>query len=257
MITTSEILLAREVENMLSIAILDDDMRVLEEYERSIPLWIRRNNIQGKIITATTDYKQFIREIRDQQANVCILDVNLRTDVNGITIARLIRKENIRIEIIFCTGFLEYMPQAFDVQAYNFVPKSNNAQLEHCLVKLANDIIRREAGIKTLEIKYGSRVYYVPHSEIVYIQRIGTKTIVNCTNKVLEIYESLEFIAEKLNNPRFRQCHRSTIVNIEFIDFVDTKQKYISLRNGSKCELGPKYYEMFKSKIEWSDVCAV
>jgi len=242
---------------MLSIAILDDDMNVLEEYERTIPSWLKRNNIQGKIITATTDYKQFIREIRDQQANVCILDVNLRTEVNGVTIARLIRKENIRIEIIFCTGFLEYMPQAFDVQAYNFVPKSNNSQLEHCLVKLANDIIKREVGMKTLEIKYGSRVYYVPHNEIVYIQRICGKTIINCTDKILEIYDSLESITDKLSNPIFKQCHRSTIVNIEFIDFVDIKQKYISLRNGCKCELGPKYHEMFKSKIEWSDDCAV
>ena len=242
---------------MLSIAILDDDIRILEEYERMIPVWFKRNNIEGKIIAATTDYKQFIREIRDQQANVCILDVNLRSEVNGVTIARLVRKENIKIEIIFCTGFLEYMPQAFDVQAYNFIPKSNNLQLERCLVRLANDILKREAGMKTLEIRYGSRIYYVPHNEIVYIQRYGTKTTINCINKILEIYDSLESIAAKLNNPKFKQCHRSAIVNVEFIDFVDTKQKYISLRNGGKCELGPKYYELFKSKTEWSDDCAV
>ena len=238
---------------MLSIAILDDDRKILNEYEKHIPVWLKRNGIKGSIVIATTDYKQFMTEIRDQIVNLCILDVNLKSEVNGMYIAKCIRKENIKTEIIFSTGLLEYMPQAFDVNAYNFITKPINNSLEKSLIKLSKEIDNKTSIKKIIEIKFGTHIYFVPHEEIVYLQRIGTKTIISTQNHVLEVYDSLEALAEKLNNNHFRQCHRSIIINTDYIDYIDIKHKCISLKNGVQCEIGPKYYSNFKSKNEWSE----
>lgn len=226
---------------MLSIAILDDNKNMLDEYTHIIPIWCKKNNIKYKIVVATTDYKEFIHEIQAQCANVCILDINLRSDVSGLFIAQQLRKKKIPIEIIFCTGLLEYMPLAFDVNAYNFIAKPLGRNMEKCLVKLNRELEARESKKKVLEVPFSSRIYYIPFESITHIQRCGVKTIINTENRVLEVYESLISIYKKLNDPRFIKCHRSTIVNSDFVDFYDKKSKKIFLKNGCVCEAGTKF----------------
>lgn len=225
---------------MLSIAILDDNITMLEEYEQLIPAWFGKNNIKGRIVVATTNYKEFIREVRDQSANICIIDINLKAEVNGLYIAKCLRKEKIPTEIIFCTGLLEYMPQAFDVNAYNFIAKPLGNNLEKCLTKLNREIEARESSKNILEVRFGSRIYYVPIESITHIKREGSKTIINTTNRVLEVYESLETLCTQLNDERFVKCHRATIVNKDYIDYIDKKNRKLVLTNGYICELGSK-----------------
>lgn len=230
---------------MLSIAILDDNVKILEEYKQLIPAWFSKDNIKGKVVAATTDYKEFIRDVRGQSANVCIIDINLRSEVNGLYIAKCLRKEAIPAEIIFCTGLLEYMPQAFDVNAYNFIIKPIGHNLEKCFIKLDREMEARESSRNVIEIKFGSHIYYVPIESITHICREGSKTIINTINRVLEVYESLEALSSQLNDKRFVRCHRATIVNKDYIDYIDKKSKRLVLTNGYKCELGSKYYAKF------------
>ncbi|MGE5615225.1 MAG: LytR/AlgR family response regulator transcription factor [Bacillota bacterium] len=226
---------------MLSIAILDDNIKLLEEYEQIIPAWFKKNNIKGKIVIATTEYKEFIKEVRKQSVNVCIIDINLRSEVNGLYIAKCLRKENMNVEIIFCTGLLEYMHQAFDVNAYHFITKPFGRNLEKCLLKLYKEIEMRESGKRIIEINSGSRIYYVPIDTIIHMQREGTKTIIHTSNRVLEVYDSLDSLLMRLNDPRFVKCRRSIVINKDYIDYVDKKDKSIVLTNGFKCKLGIKF----------------
>jgi DNA-binding LytR/AlgR family response regulator len=238
----------KEDKSMLSIAILDDNLNVLEDYERKIPIWLKKNNISGQIVVATTSYRDFVREVRDQAANVCIMDINLNSEVNGLYIANQIRKEGIKCEIIFCSGMLEFLPKVFDVHAYNFIPKPINNSLEKCLLKLNNEIENRQVSRTTIEIKFGSRIYYVPVDSITHFAREGSKTIITTINRVLEVYDSLEAFSTRLNDDRFVQCHRSTIINKDFIDFVDIKTKTVHISTGHSFELGSKYYSNFNCK---------
>lgn len=226
---------------MLSIAILDDNIRLLEEYEQLIPSWFAKNKIKGQIVVATTEYKDFISEVRQQAANVCIIDINLRSDVNGIFIAKCLRKENIKAEIIFCTGMLEYIQQAFDVNAYHFITKPVGQNLEKCLLKLSKEIASRESDKKIIEIKSGARIYYVPTESITHVMREGTKTIIYTTNRILEVYESLESLTHRINDAKFIKCHRAVIINRNYIEYVDKKSKNIVLTNGFSFKIGDRY----------------
>lgn len=232
---------------MLSIAILDDNIKLLEEYEQMIPVWLKKNNIKGRIVIATTEYKEFIREVRRQSVNVCIIDINLQSDINGLYIAKCLRRENLSVEIIFCTGMLEYMHQAFDVNAYHFITKPVGRNLEKCLIKLNKEIEMRENGKRVIEINSGSRIYYIPVDTIIHMQREGSKTVLHTSNRVMEVYDSLDSLALRLNDPRFVKCRRSIVINKDYIDYVDKKNKSIVLTNGFKCKLGTKFGPGFYS----------
>ena len=233
---------------MLSIAILDDNIRMLEEYEQILPAWFSKNNIKGQIVAATTDYREFLREVCRNCANVCIIDINLRSEVNGIYIAKYLRKENIRAEIIFCTGMLEFMQQAFDVNAYHFRTKPVGSNLERCLIRLNKEIEEREVNKRIIEFKTGSRVYYVPIDSITHVLRDGTKTIIHTQNKVLEVYESLDSISARMNDKKFIKCHRAVIVNKDYVEYIDKKNRTVVLTNGFSCKLGARNNTIFLSQ---------
>ncbi len=223
---------------MLSIAILDDNIRMLEEYEQLIPSWFSKNGICGRIVTATTDYREFINAVREQSANVSIIDINLQSEINGLYVAKLLRKEKINTEIIFCTGMLEYMHQAFDVNAYHFIIKPVGRNLEKCLVKLEREISARQKNKGILEVRTKSRIYYISYDSISHINREGTKTVIYSSDNALEVYDSLDSITSKLDSEKFVKCHRSSIVNKDFIKYIDKKNRTIILTNGYQGRLG-------------------
>ncbi len=225
---------------MLSIAILDDNIKMLEEYEQILPAWFSKNNIKGQIVAATTEYREFLSEVCSNSVNVCIIDINLRSEVNGLYIAKYLRKENIKAEIIFCTGMLEFMQQAFDVNAYHFITKPVGNNLEKCLVKLNKEIEERESEKRVIEIKTGSRTYYIPIDSITHVIRKGTKTIIYTANRVLEVYESLDSISSRMDDHKFIKCHRAVIVNKDYIEYIDKKNRTVVLTNGFSCRLGTK-----------------
>ncbi len=234
-------------DGMLSIAILDDNIMLLEEYEQLLPAWFKKNDIRGQIVVATTDYREFIRVVREKSVNVCIIDINLRSEVNGMYIAKCLRKEKVKAEIIFCTGMLEYMHQAFDVNAYHFIVKPVTRNLEKCLVKLNKEIEERENCKDIIEIKSGSRVYYIPIDSISHILREGTKSIIYANNRIIEVYDSLESLISQLKDARFIRCHRAIIINKDYLDYVDKKKKDIVLTNGFICKLGSTFNPLFIS----------
>ncbi len=223
---------------MLSVAILDDNMKVLEQYEELLPQWFDRNGIKGRIIAATTDYNEFISVVKEQAANVCLIDINLQSEINGLYVARRIRRENVNTEIIFCTGMLEYMHKAFDVNAYHFIIKPVGRDLERCLVKLYREIEARQKKKGVLEVRTRSRMYYISHDKISHILRVGTKTVIYCSGNTIEVYESLDSLISKLDSERFVKCCRSQIINRDFIEYIDKKSRTVVLTNGYKGRLG-------------------
>ncbi|NLV35471.1 MAG: response regulator transcription factor [Clostridiaceae bacterium] len=231
---------------MLSIAILDDNIKLLENYEQLIPDWFDKYNIKGRIVIATTDYKVFLREVRDQLANVCIIDINLQSEVNGIYIAKCLRREKIKAEIIFCTGMLEFIQQAFDVNAYQFITKPVGRNLEKCLVKLNKEIKEREDNKCIIEIKSGFRIFYIPMGFISHICREGNKSTIYTNNRIIEVYDSLESLISQLNDLRFIRCHRAVIINKEYLDYIDKKNKNLVLTNGFKCKLGSTFNHLIE-----------
>lgn len=217
---------------VLSIAILDDNIRVLELYEELIPKWFSRNGIKGRIVTATSDYNDFLEAVRGRSVNVCIIDINLQSEVSGLYVAQKIREEKLDVEIIFCTGMLEYMHKAFDVNAYHYIIKPIGRNLEKCLVKLYREMEARQDRKNILELKTRSNIYYLARNSISHIVRQGNKSIVYSSGSKYEVYDSLDSLIEKLGTEKFIKCCRSVIINRDFIKQIDKSNRKIVLTNG-------------------------
>ena len=234
---------------MINIAVLDDEHELLAEYQKQIPYLLKKNKIDGELIIATDSPDEFLEKVKSRNINICILDINLRTNTNGMHIAKQIRENDFPCEIIFMTGFLEYTLKAFDVQAFNYIQKPGWDELEKTLVKYKEQNVLRRAK-KTVSIKCGSEVYFINCDDIFCIEHVGTKTTVYTSFSEYQTYEGLEELVKRIEDDRFTRIHRSAFINSEFIEKIDFKNKEVSLTNGSTYKIGPKFYDEIKSIID-------
>lgn len=68
--------------------------------------------------------------------DVAFLDVQLRGKIHGVELAKILKKMNPKINIVFATGFREYMSDAFSIHASGYILKPITA--EKVSLELAN-----------------------------------------------------------------------------------------------------------------------
>jgi two-component system LytT family response regulator len=72
-------------------------------------------------------------------------------------------------------------------------------------------------NMNRLAYKTRNEVGFIDFNKIVFIERLGGKTIVHTKRKEIEINESLNSVYNKLDKDIFIRTHRSYIVNINHI----------------------------------------
>ncbi len=70
----------------------------------------------------TTDPMEALRVLKENPLSVAFVDVEM-PQINGIELARKMQEVNPRINIIFITGYQEYMPEAFELYASAYLIK--------------------------------------------------------------------------------------------------------------------------------------
>lgn len=234
---------------MISIAAIDDSKNILDDYINNIPKWLSQNNIDGELVIATSSPNKFINAVENNLVNVCIIDINLKNDTNGMDLARQVRAINKSCEIIFVTACLEYIQEAFEVKAYGFIQKPRWDKLQNTLVDLSKE--KQLNKRSCIDIKCGSQVFFIQIEDINYIEHLQTKTVIHTSDGDYHTYEGLEELVDRINDVRFKRCHRSIFINTFCVYCLDVKNKEFILKDKSRCSIGPKYFANFKTQEGW------
>ncbi len=90
-----------------------------------------------------TSGKKALEEVDEIKPQIAFLDVEMRTE-NGINIAKKLQEKNPRINIIFVTGYSDYMKEAFGLYASGYIMKPVTAakvksEFEHLRFPITNE----------------------------------------------------------------------------------------------------------------------
>lgn len=104
----------------MRVAICDDNPQDIEK--------IRRYTLQ--MIDYAVDYQFYTgpEELlkadsgSDQRPDMYILDIEM-PGIDGLALAKEIRKKDSKALIVFLTSFTKYMPDVFEVVTFDFIPK--------------------------------------------------------------------------------------------------------------------------------------
>ncbi len=127
--------------------------------------------------------------------------------------------------VIFTTAYPEHAVKAFEVKAFDYLvkPVSFERFLKSC--RAATDYLERSAKSEekegeTILIKENKRLYKLSQKEIFFVKAFGDYIRIFTTSKTYIVKDRLLRFSTELNE-RFFQVHRSFIVNLDHIHYLE------------------------------------
>lgn len=232
---------------MLNFVVCDDNVALLNRLVKMLESIFTKNNFEASIGLQTENIDTVLNYIDSHTVDVLILDINLKSNKNGLDVAERLRKTNKNSYLIFTTGHLEYAMIAYKYKTFDFLAKPITLErLEDTIIRLFEDM----NGQPRKYIRIDGRNTIVDEAEIQYIKRDGMKLVFHTSSRDYDTYSSFNKFQDKLPE-NYVRCHKSFIANLEQIRNIEPVTNTITFKNGDTCELGPKYkldfLEVFKN----------
>ena len=222
---------------MIKFALCDDNTNILDKLEKMLESIFSKNNFDAKVSFTTSSNKKMLDYVSNNKVDVIMLDINLKSDKTGLQLAEAIRKFNRDSYLIFTTGHLEYVMFAYKFKTFDYLSKPiTYDRLEETVIRLFEDV----NGQPKRYIKIDNKNTIIDASEVQYIKRDGMKLIYHTKSRNYDTYSSFAKIQDTLPK-NYKRCHKSCIANLSQIKDVEPVSGIITFKDGSTCEIGPKY----------------
>jgi len=203
-------------------AILVDDERLARKELRSM---LAEHEIID-IVGEAENVRQATELIHAKKPDVLFLDIQLP----GETGFDLLDKTSIDCKVIFVTAFDAYAIRAFEVNALDYLLKPiNPARLAQAIERLTTHDTASAAPLRALEyedrlfIEVEERSRFLKVSDIIAISAMGDYSqIFCCDGQKSLVLKPLKDWEERLPAKHFTRIHRSTIININYVDRVES-----------------------------------
>ena len=231
----------------MRIAICDDEKNI-------------RELIKGKIANQYPDANIIFYNsgeellLSDEHIDILFLDIQM-SGKNGMETARELRKKDKKIIIIFVTAVEEYVFQAFDVGAFNYIVKpiddTKFTEVLHRAIEEwnAKKLTNQEPEEKYLMINNGGVHIKVTIDDIVYAEVFNRKVVIHKLNETIEYYGKMSDLENVAGNSFFRP-HRAYLINFKYVEKYDATTIY--LEKGTALMAKQKYPEFVKKYMKYN-----
>lgn len=226
---------------MLNFAICDDNLNILDRMKKMLQTIFEKNHFEASVTYTTTNSDDMLTFTRENKVDVIMLDINLKSTINGLELAKAIRKINKDSYIIFTTGHLEYAMLAYKFKTFDYLAKPiTYDRLEDTIIRLFDDVY----GLPKKYLKIDSKNTIIDAADVSFIKREGMKLVFHTASRDYDTYSSFNKIQDTLPDT-YHRCHKSFVANITLIRDIDPVSGIITFKDGSTCDIGPKYKSDF------------
>lgn len=237
---------------MLNFVICDDNKSILDRLSKILDSIFIKHYIDAQIVFSSTNPFSVLDFVNQNKTNVLVLDIDLKSSINGIDLVEKMRKTNKDTYVIFTSAHLEYILIAYKCKTFDFIPKPfTYEKIEQTILRLIEDI--NYSKEKKTFIKLNKNIL-VDIDDILYIQKDGMKSTFYLSNGKNEVYYSFNKLISSLPN-YFVRCHKSYIVNTNKINSINIQNNSIIFSNSLNniCYIGPKYKENLLEVLNYDD----
>ncbi|MCR2025980.1 LytR/AlgR family response regulator transcription factor [Anaerotruncus colihominis] len=210
---------------MIKFAICDDEPIMVQEISNQLSQYMDGRKITSYSVTNFSNGYALL----ESNCNFDIVFLDIQMDnLDGIETAKILRQQRNHSLLIFVTVLKEYVFNAFEVEAYDYLLKPlDSNQFERTMDRAVSTLAQR--ADKSIVIQRGSSCDVVPLAQIVYCEVQGRKIYVHQSDgKIIDYYDNLENFERQMDR-RFFRCHRSYLVNLDYIRGCDTGLVTLSL----------------------------
>ena len=227
----------------MNIYVCEDNEKERDIIKESIEKTILINNLDFKIKVLTDNPFEIISTIKSnkKERGIYFLDVDLKADINGVQLAAEIRKYDPNGFIIFITshGELSYLTFTYKIEALDFIVKDDFQvpnRVSECLLYVERKLKLEEGEISKIFVtKIGDKNISIDFDNILFFETTEKlhRIKLHGTNRTVTFYGTMKEVLAKLDK-RFYQCHRSFIINRNYIKEIDKDRMLVILKNGQE-----------------------
>lgn len=190
--------------------------------------------------------------LRQTEVDLLFLDINL-PDLSGIELLKSLKNPP---KVIFTTAYSEFALEGFELQITDFLLKPYSFDR---FVKAIHKVLQEIETEKKLQewsadkeadvlvIKADRKIYRLPFEDILHLQAYGDYVKIQTTGKQLVPKETLNNLEKLLPEDQFIRIHRSYIIALNKVEYVEGNLVHIGERN---IPVGKSFREEFLKRIQ-------
>jgi len=205
------------------VAICDDCAKDAEFVQGILRKWAveRQEDIQTECFPSAESF--LFRYTEDKAWDILLLDIEMGA-MDGVTMAKQVRKDNEEVQIVFITGYSDYIAEGYEVSALHYLMKPvNESKLSQVLNRALE---KRKQEERCLNLELSGEMVRIPFYEIRYLDVHQNYITIHCKQDYT-LKRSLSSIEKELDG-RFCRVGRTMIVNLKYINRVTKTEVYLS-----------------------------
>lgn len=219
---------------MIKFIICDDNKEALDIANKAVTKAMMNYEIEYKVLKFTKYDEKLKEQIKDEQnTKIYILDIELPI-VSGLEIASEIRNTDDDSIIIFVTAHSECKNDIFysRLEAIDYISKYY--RYEERIEETIKYIMTKRYRKNTFEYTFNHVHNKLLYKEINYFEKEldQNKCIIHLVNNDTKyVSKTIQALSKELS-PMFFQTHKSCLVNLDNIKYIDYKNYTIYFKNG-------------------------
>jgi len=224
------------------LAICDDETSVIEYISSIVTAWATeyQHEIQLRIFSSAENFLFSYEEEND--FDILLLDVEMG-QMDGVSLAKTIRKNNKTVQIVFITGYSDYIAEGYEVSALHYLMKPVKQEKLFEVLNRATEKLEKNERLLTLELS--GEMIRIPLHEIRYLDVNGNYVTIH-GKADYTVKKTLGEMLKELDE-RFFKVGRSCIVNLNTVQRITKTDCYLS--DGSILPLPRGAYESLNRAI--------
>lgn len=224
------------------IAIVDDSAADAEFVRGILEHWAqtRELHIQPEVFSSAESF--LFCNAEDKAWDILLLDIEMGA-MDGVTMAKRVRQDNEAVQIVFISGYSDYIAEGYEVAALHYLVKP--VDREKLLTVLDRALERRKREDRCLNLTNSGEMVRLPFYEIRYLDVHQNYVTVHA--KADHTVKRTLGDFEKELDERFFRVGRGMILNLKYIQRV-TKTE-VRLSDGTVLPLPRGAYEPLNRAI--------
>ena len=245
--------MSSNTSQVLRAIVIDDERLARKEL-----MGLLENHPTVEVIDEAVNADDAIEKIESQLPDLIFLDIQM-PGKNGFELL-----ENLEAvpHVIFTTAFDEYALKAFEFNALDYLLKPiQTERLEEAINKVSMEIVEEQKRPESprkltpndqVFVKDGDRCWFVKLSKVRMFESDGNYIKIYFDTFKPMIHKSLNSLVERLDERSFFRVSRKHIVNLEWVEDIETWFNgglLVRLKGGEKVEVSRRQATKFKEMM--------